>query len=204
MNQLNSICVFCGSSFGKRPEYAEAATALGRELAQRKIRLVYGGGSVGLMGAMATVAESAGGDVLSIIPRALIKRELAGDSIGELVLVDTMLERKTIMAQKADAFLTMPGGFGTFDELFEMVTWGQLGVQAKPMGLLNVAGYFDAMVQQIDHAIAEGFIQAEYRDLLVEAEQPNALLDKLIRQEVPSGITQWIDKKQGKSSPETN
>ena len=196
MNKLHSICVFCGSSFGKRPEYTEAAKTLGTELAERQIRLVYGGGSVGLMGVMATAAEEAGGAVLSIIPRALVKRELAGDSIGELVIVETMLERKTMMAHESDAFITMPGGFGTLDELFEMVTWGQLGVHVKPLGLLNIAGYFDALLQQIEHAIGEGFIHAKYRGLLVEAEQPQSLIDQLAQQKLPDGITRWIDEEQ--------
>ena len=172
MNSLHSICVFCGSSSGTKAVYSDAAVALGRAMAQRQIGLVYGGGSVGLMGAIARTVADGGAPVKGIIPRALQPRELAGETIGELHVVDSMHERKLLMARHADAFIAMPGGFGTMDELFEVVTWGQLGIQRKAIGLLNVNGYWDPMLAWIEHALNEQFIRPHHRNLIVVADEP--------------------------------
>ncbi len=150
MNQIRSICVFCGSSTGSKDVYRLAAETLGRELVSRGIRLVYGAGSVGLMGVLARTVHDRGGDVLGIIPEPLTTREMAGDSIGETIVVQTMHERKALMNEHSDAFIAMPGGFGTMDELFEAITWGQLGIHRKPIGLLNINRFFDPVLQWID------------------------------------------------------
>lgn len=192
-HELTSVCVFCGASAGQRPAYSEVAAAMGRTLAARGLNLVYGGGSVGLMGILARTAEEHGCHVTSVIPRSLMTRELTGALIGEPVIVDTMLQRKTIMAQRSDAFITMPGGFGTLDEFFEMITWGQLGIHAKPLGILNVAGYYDALLQMIDHAVAEGFIRPKHRKLIVDSADPDELLTKLETQDLPDGLVKWMD-----------
>ena len=192
MNSLHSICVFCGSSSGTKAVYSDAAVALGRAMAQRQIGLVYGGGSVGLMGAIARTVADGGAPVKGIIPRALQPRELAGETIGELHVVDSMHERKLLMARHADAFIAMPGGFGTMDELFEVVTWGQLGIQRKAIGLLNVNGYWDPMLAWIEHALNEQFIRPHHRNLIVVADEPVALLDLLAQHEPPAGLTKWL------------
>lgn len=192
-HELTSVCVFCGANAGQLPVYNEVAAAMGRILAERNLSLVYGGGSVGLMGILARTAAEHGCHVTSIIPRSLMTRELSGELIGEPIIVDTMLQRKTIMAQRSDAFITMPGGFGTLDELFEMITWGQLGIHAKPLGILNVAGYYDPLLQMIDHAVDHGFIRPKHRQLVVSSTEPADLLDKLEQQELPEGLVKWID-----------
>ena len=189
----DNINVFCGSSPGNGPIFMEVADALGTELARRDIGLVYGGGSAGLMGAVARAADGAGGRVLGVIPAALAPKELSGESIGELRVVDTMHERKAIMAAESDAFIAMPGGFGTLDELFEVMTWVQLGIQNKSIGLLNVNGYFDPIVAWIDQAIGHGFVQSRHRDLIVVASDPVELLDRLIEHEPPAGLTRWMN-----------
>ena len=189
----NNINVFCGSSPGNGPIYMDVADALGTELAKRSIGLVYGGGSGGLMGAVARAADGAGGRVLGVIPAALAPKELSGESIGELRVVDTMHERKAIMAAESDAFIAMPGGFGTLDELFEVMTWVQLGIQNKSIGLLNVDGYFDPIVAWIDQAIEHGFVRSRHRDLIVVASDPVELLDRLIEHEPPAGLTRWMN-----------
>ena len=189
----DNINVFCGSSPGNGPVYVAVADALGTELARRGIGLVYGGGSGGLMGAVARAADGAGGRVLGVIPAALAPKELSGESIGELRVVDTMHERKAIMAAESDAFIAMPGGFGTLDELFEVMTWVQLGIQNKSIGLLNVDGYFDPIVAWIDRAIEHGFVRSRHRDLIVVASDPVELLDRLIEHEPPAGLTRWMN-----------
>jgi len=193
MNQISSVCVFCGANAGNRPIYRQTAIALGQALAARKLQLVYGGGSVGLMGVLAQTALAHGCAVTGVIPKSLLGRELAGELIGEAVIVETMHERKAIMARHSDAFITMPGGLGTLDELLEMLTWGQLGIQAKPVGVLNIAGYFDPLLQMLDRAVAEGFIRPHHRQLLVSADAPLALIDKLTTQELPAALVQWMD-----------
>ncbi len=189
----DNINVFCGSSPGNGPIYMDVAQALGTELARRGIGLVYGGGSGGLMGAVARAADGAGGRVLGVIPAALAPKELSGESIGELRVVDTMHERKATMAAESDAFIAMPGGFGTLDELFEVMTWVQLGIQDKSIGLLNVDGYFDPIVAWIGQAIEHGFVRSHHRDLIVVASEPVELLDRLIEHEPPAGLTRWMN-----------
>jgi uncharacterized protein (TIGR00730 family) len=195
-NKPDNINVFCGSSPGNGSIYMAMADALGTEMACRGIGLVYGGGSSGLMGAVATAVERNGGHVLGVIPAALAPRELSGDSIGELHVVDTMHERKAIMAEESDAFIAMPGGFGTLDELFEVITWVQLGIQSKSIGLLNVNGYFDPIVAWIDQAIEHGFVDSKHGDLIVVASDPVTLLDLLTNHEPPTGLTRWMNLEQ--------
>jgi len=173
---LHSICVFCGSSAGARGEYAAAAQAMGNLLAQRGIRVVYGGGNVGLMGVLADAALAAGGQVLGVIPQMLVDRELAHRGIGELRIVGSMHERKALMAELSDAFIALPGGMGTFEELCEVLTWAQLGIHAKPVGILNTRGYYDALIQLFDRALSEQFLRPEHRRLLLTAAEPAELL----------------------------
>lgn len=177
---MESVCVYCGSSPGRRPTYREAARALGRTLADRGLRLVYGGGSVGLMGALADAALGAGGDVVGVIPEALVDREEAKEAV-ELRVVASMHERKQEMVSLADAFVALPGGLGTVEELFEVLTWAQLGIHDDPIGLLEVEGYFDALLEWFDHAVAEGFVSDAHRELLVSAGDPTTLLDAMER-----------------------
>ena len=193
--KMNRICVFCGSALGARPEYGAQARALGQVLAARGIGLVYGGGGIGIMGAVADGVLDAGGDVIGVIPYALSGKERAHPR-AELRIVNTMHERKAMMAELSDAFAVLPGGFGTFDEMFEIVTWAQLGIHRKPVGLLNVAGYFDPLLGMVDRAIAEGFIVSRYREMLVLENDPAALLDRLAAHRPPESIVQWLDMKQ--------
>jgi uncharacterized protein (TIGR00730 family) len=192
---MQSVCVFCGSSAGARPEYAEAARRLGAALARRGLGLVYGGGHVGLMGVLADAALAAGGAVVGVIPQALVDRELAHGRLTELLVVGTMHERKALMADRADAFAALPGGFGTADELFEILTWAQLGLHAKPVGLLNVAGFFGPLLGWVDAAVCEGFLRPEHRDLLAVAGEPEALLELLLSRRVGPLPPKWIDAK---------
>lgn len=187
-HQLKTICVFCGGNPGNRPSYAEQAVAFGQELAARGQALVYGGGSVGLMGKVARSALDHGCSVVGIIPEHLTTKELMGYPIGELIVVATMHERKARMAALADAFVALPGGFGTLDELFEGVTWGQIGLHNKPIGLLNVEGFFDPLLHYIDHCVAEGFIRPLHRKLLLVDDDPARLLDRLATHQPPPGL----------------
>lgn len=191
MRELQSVCLFCGASAGTEPIYVERAGEMGKVLAERNLRLVYGGGSIGLMGALAQAVSTSGGDILSVIPRSLVVKEITGESFGELVLCDTMLERKEIMADSSDAFITMPGGYGTLDELFEMLTWTQLGIHSKPIGLLNINGYFDPLIAMIDSMVASGFVRETHRALLISDDDPRSLLDRLVQQELPQSIIEW-------------
>ena len=194
-NPIRTICVFCGSSYGKQPAYTEAAVQLGQLLVQQGIGLVYGGGGVGLMGVIARTIVEGGGHVTGVLPTALMSKELPvarslEQNHGELILVETMHERKALMAQRADAYIAMPGGYGTLDELFEAVTWNQLGVQRKPIGVLNVAGYFDALLAWIDRAADDGFVSDKYRNMLIVEATPAALLTRLRDHTPPPGILQ--------------
>jgi uncharacterized protein (TIGR00730 family) len=181
-----ALCVFCGSSPGTRVEYVSAAVRLGEELARRKIDLVWGGGRVGLMGAVADAVLAAGGRAVGVIPRALTERELAHAGATHMHVVETMHERKALMAQLSDAFVALPGGFGTLDELCEILTWRQLGLHEKPIGLLDAAGYFGPLAAAFDHAVAEGFVQERHRSLLLLEQDPARLLDRLL--EGPAGM----------------
>ncbi|SEP52671.1 TIGR00730 family Rossman fold protein [Amycolatopsis saalfeldensis] len=172
------VCVFCGSSMGLSPVYAEAAAALGKELAQRGIGLVYGGASVGTMGAVADAALAAGGEVIGVIPEALSRVEIAHAGLTELHVVPDMHQRKAKMAALSDAFLALPGGAGTLEELFEVWTWAQLDLHAKPIGLVDVAGYYAPLMSFAEHMVTEGFLGAGYRDLLTIDADAAKLLDR--------------------------
>lgn len=175
-SRLHSICVFCGSSVGSRPEYAAAAADLGQMLAGQGVRVVYGAGNVGLMGVLADAALAAGGQVVGVIPQMMVDRELAHRGLTELRIVGSMHERKALMAELSDAFLALPGGLGTFEELGEVLTWAQLGIHQKPCGCLNVCGYFDGLTRMLDHAVGEGFLGTKQRRLLISASDPAELL----------------------------
>jgi uncharacterized protein (TIGR00730 family) len=176
---MKRILVFCGSSPGRRPEYVAAAAELGRLLAERGLGLVYGGASVGLMGAVADAALGSGGEVIGVIPRRLVESEIAHAGLSDLRVVETMHERKALMAELSDAVIALPGGTGTLDELFEMVTWSQLGLHRKPIGLLDVAGYWEHLLAFLDHMVDERFIYAEHRDGLLVERGAAPLLERL-------------------------
>jgi uncharacterized protein (TIGR00730 family) len=189
---MKRICVFCGSSPGTRPAYLEAARTVGSTLARRGIGLVYGGGSVGLMGAVADAALAAGGEVTGVIPRALQLRELAHAGLTRLHVVTSMHERKARMADLADAFLALPGGMGTLEELSEILTWAQLGLHAKPCGLLDVRGYYRPLVAFFDHAVADGFLRPEHRRMVMVGDDVEALLASFAAYRPPA-VERWID-----------
>ncbi len=176
---MKNICIYCGSSRGTNPEYATLARRLGGILAGKKFGLVYGGGRVGLMGIVADAVLQGGGRVVGVIPEALATQEVAHDGLTELHVVAGMHERKALMADRADAFLTLPGGIGTFEEFFETLSWAALGLHHKPMGVLNVAGYFDPLLALLDHGIAERFVRREILDLLVVSADPEVLIAEL-------------------------
>jgi uncharacterized protein (TIGR00730 family) len=187
------LCIFCGSSRGARPEYAEATVELARLLAERGIGIVYGGASVGLMGLLADTAMEAGGEVVGVIPNALERKEIARHGLTELHIVDSMHERKALMAELSDAFIALPGGSGTLEELFEVFTWSQLGLHRKACALLNVAGYYDGLATFLDHAVEERFLRAEHRAMLLCERTPASVLDALERFEPPL-VDKWIDR----------
>jgi uncharacterized protein (TIGR00730 family) len=186
------ICVFCGAASGRAPTYAAAARDLGELLAKRGIGLVYGGGNVGLMGELADAVLDAGGQAIGVIPQQLVDREIAHAGLTELHVVENLHQRKALMAELADAFLTLPGGIGTMEELFEVWSWGKLGLHSKPCGLLNVDGYFDSLRRLTDQMVTEGFLEPDYREMLLIEEQPSVLLDRLATY-VPSGRWRTAD-----------
>ena len=190
---MQRICVFCGSSSGSRPLYAEMARAVGQELAARGLGLVYGGSSVGLMGALADAALAAGGEVIGVLPRGLFLREVAHRGLTDLREVGSMHERKALMSELADGFLALPGGFGTCDELFEMLTWAQLGLHHKPVGLLDVEGFFTSLLAFVRHAAQEGFLPLAHVDVLLRAETPAAMLDQLLAYQPSALPDKWPD-----------
>ncbi len=192
MNDLRSICVFCGANEGKHAYFLEAALQLAAQLVEQEIDLVYGGGSIGLMGVIAEAVNAGGREVLGIIPRSLKTKEVVGKVYGELVVVETMHERKALMAQHADAFIAMPGGFGTLDELFESITWGQLGIHQKPIGLLNVRGYFDPLLAWVDQAVDAGFVRDRHRDLFISSGDSAELIQRLRAYEAPPSVVKWL------------
>lgn len=191
MSTLQSVCVFCGSNPGRDPVYERAARAMGETLAARRIKLIYGGGGIGLMGAIANAAMDAGGEVIGVIPHALRQKELAYHKLTELHVVDTMHQRKQMMADLSQGFIAMPGGFGTFEELCETITWAQLGLHNKPIGMLNVNGYYDGMLAMFDHAAAEGFVSQRHRQMILASPDPNGLLDEMMAYEGPP-TEQWL------------
>jgi len=192
---VKRVCVFSGSSPGADLAYRAAATDLGHRVAERGIELVYGGASVGLMGAVADAALEGGGHVIGVIPQPLVDREIAHPGLGDLRIVDSMHERKAVMAELADAFVALPGGVGTLEELFEVYTWNQLGLHAKPLGLFNVRGYFDGLARFLDHAVAERFVTPQHRAMLLVEEKLDVLLDGLAGWGAPSQ-PKWIDRAQ--------
>jgi uncharacterized protein (TIGR00730 family) len=190
--ELSSICVFCGSNAGANPAYLRAAEAVGRGLARRGVRVVYGGGKVGMMGAVADAARAVGGEVVGVIPQAIFDLEIGHTGLDDLRVVGSMHERKALMAELSDAFVALPGGIGTLEELFEVYTWAQLGIHAKPLGLLDVAGYFQPLAGFLDHAVQERFLRPETRTLLAVSEDLDELLAALEASE-PVTLRKWID-----------
>ena len=193
---MTRLCVFCGSSAGTRPEYAEAARTFALELARRKLGLVYGGGSVGIMGILADAALAAGVEVIGVIPRPLAARELAHTALTELKVVDSMHERKATMAALADGFVALPGGLGTFEETLEILTWAQLGIHTKPVAALNTAGYWDGLIRLLGHAVAEGFVRREYAALLLFGGTPADVLDRMEAWRPPDIPRAWLSPSQ--------
>lgn len=182
---FRSICVFCGSSRGRGTRYADAAAAMGRTLAERGIGLVYGGAHIGTMGVVADAALAAGGSVVGVIPESMVEREIAHSGLTELHVVADMHQRKAMMAELADGFVALPGGAGTLEELFEIWTWAQIGLHAKPIGLLDVAGFYRPLTAMVDHMVTEGFLRPAYRDTLAVETDPARLLDLLAGQPAP-------------------
>lgn len=195
MSTLKSICVFCGSKSGSNQQYQQSAIELGRLMAQRKITLVYGGGSVGLMGVIADAVLESGGQVIGVIPRQLATRELLHPGVTEMHVVEDMHTRKAKMSECSDAFIAMPGGFGTLEELFEVVSWVQLGIYSKPIGLLNTAGFYDPLLNLVEHCIETEFIKPKYRDLIISDVTPSTLVDHLARHTLPN-IEKVLDPEQ--------
>ena len=189
------ICVFCGSSPGARRGYAEAAKSLARYLAANKITVVYGGGNVGLMGTLADATLEAGGEIMGVIPEALRNRELSHTRLPDLRVVGSMHERKAMMAELSDAFIAMPGGFGTFEEFCEVVTWTQLGLHRKPCGLLNVEGYYEPLLALFDHAEAEQFVKPAHRQMVISESSPQLLVERLLAYELPV-VSKWIGRQE--------
>lgn len=189
---MRAICVFCGASAGDRPAYTGAARALAALLAQRDLTLVYGGGSIGLMGILADAALAAGGRVIGVLPEHLSRREVAHAGLTEMHIVGSMHERKALMARRADAFIALPGGLGTLEELFEVLTWSQLGLHGKPCALLNVGGYYDSMIAFLDQATARGFVQPRHRDMLLIDSDPARLLEHIGAYVAPD-VEKWLD-----------
>jgi uncharacterized protein (TIGR00730 family) len=192
---MKSVCVFCGSNPGNDPVYAEGARAMGAEIARRGLVLVYGGGAVGLMGIVADAALEAGGEVHGIIPEALCRKEVGHRALTRLEVVDTMHTRKARMAELSDGFIAMPGGIGTFEELFEIWTWGQLGIHSKPLGMLNVAGFYDPLAAFLDGTVEAGFLKQPHRAMAMTDTHPATLLDRM-EQYVPAQTYKWVEKEQ--------
>ena len=186
---LRSLCVYCGSSTGHDPAYADAARSLGKQMAERGLSLVYGGGHVGLMGIIADAVLSAGGEVTGVIPKALMDAEVGHGRLTKLHVVKDMHERKALMAELAGGFIALPGGIGTLEELFEVMTWLQLGYHAKPVGVLNVNGFYDGLLAFLDTQRDHGFLRAEHRDLLIADAGPSSLLQRMLAFEMPEGVS---------------
>lgn len=191
MIQINSICINCGSSPGLKPDYMESAKKLGILLANKNIRIIYGGANVGLMGQIANTALDNGGEVIGIIPEKIASK-VKHENLTDLITVKTMHERKQMMFDLSDAFIGLPGGFGTLEEMFELLTWSQLGYHTKPCGLLNIAGFFDFLINFIDKAVEQRFIKPEHREMLLKDENPDNLLEKLFNYK-PIVVEKWLD-----------
>lgn len=188
---MNSIAVFCGSSRGYDPLYAKQAKELGQLLARREILLVFGGSKVGLMEELSDAVLHEGGKVIGVMPRLLFDKGIGHPGLTEMIVVETMHERKMRMSELCDGIIAMPGGFGTLDECFEMVTWGQLGIHQKPVALLNVNGYYDPMVQMLNHMTTQGFLKEVHRDMLIVSDRPESILERMANYTVPQG-GKWI------------
>jgi uncharacterized protein (TIGR00730 family) len=189
---MRRLCVFCGSSVGGREAYADQARQFGAAMVRRGLGLVFGGGHVGLMGVIADAVLAAGGEAVGVIPQALVDKELAHSGLSTLHVVTTMHQRKALMADLSDGFVALPGGFGTADELFEILTWSQLGLHAKPIGVLNSEGYFDSLLAWLDHVVEEQYVRAGHRRLLLEARTPEQLLDLLLHARPVEEKPKWI------------
>jgi uncharacterized protein (TIGR00730 family) len=189
------ICIFCGSSLGRRPAYAAAAISLAKHLTSRKVGIVYGGGKAGLMGALADAVLEAGGEIIGVMPRVLVAKEIAHTGLKDLRIVNSMHERKALMAELADAFIALPGGYGTFEEFCEVLTWTQIGIQRKPCGLLNVEGYYDGLLRMFDHAVEEQFLKPTHRQMVISDSRPEPLVDRLLNYQPPLE-EKWLDLKQ--------
>jgi uncharacterized protein (TIGR00730 family) len=190
---MRRVCVFCGSRTGTAPGYADGTRGLAEALVRRGLGLVYGAGNVGLMAVLADAVLARGGEVIGVIPQALMDKELAHGGLTQLEIVETMHQRKALMADLADAFVALPGGFGTADELFEILTWAQLGIHRKPVGLLNVGGFFDPLLAWLDHCVREGFIKQQHRDLLENSADVERLFDALSLHHPGPEVTKWAD-----------
>jgi uncharacterized protein (TIGR00730 family) len=190
---MKNICIYCGSAVGTNPEYAATARRLGRVMASQGLGLVYGGGRVGLMGIVADAVLEGGGQAIGVIPEVLAIKEVAHNGLTELHVVADMHQRKALMARRADAFLTLPGGIGTFEEFFETLSWAALGLHQKPLGILNVAGYFDPLLALLDHAVAERFLRPQHLELLITSDDPEALVAELMNRAPPTSSAQRID-----------
>ena len=193
---MRRVCVFCGASPGARPEYAQATTEIARLLAAEGVGVVYGGGGVGLMGVLADAVLAEGGEIIGVIPRALVDREIAHRDVTDMRVVASMHERKALMAELADAFIALPGGLGTLEELFEVYTWAQLGLHRKPCALLNVEGYYDGIADFLSHAVEERFLREEHREMLMVESQPGAVIERLHGFEPDSALPKWIDREE--------
>jgi uncharacterized protein (TIGR00730 family) len=189
------FCVFCGSSSGARESYAAAATSLARHLVANRITIVYGGSQVGLMGKLADAALAAGGEVIGIMPRALVEREVSHPGLSDLRIVGSMHQRKAQMAELSDAFIALPGGYGTLEEFCEVLTWTQLGLHRKPCGILNTEGYYDPLLSLFDRAVTEQFLKPGHRDIVISDSRPESLVSRLLEYEPPL-VDKWIDRKQ--------
>lgn len=192
MSEIHRLAIFCGSNPGARPEYVEAARSLGSLLCKRGIGVVYGGSSVGLMAALADTMLENGGDIIGVIPRMLVEREVANNALSDLRIVESMHERKAMMAELADGFMALPGGIGTLEEFFEIWTWAQLGMHDKPCGLLNVAGYFDGLLEFLDRAVTEKFVRDVHRSMVLVESEPAELLARFEAYDPPR-VVKWIN-----------
>ena len=189
---MKSICVFCGASWGRKKEYEQAAILLSKEIVKRGYRVIYGGSSVGLMGVVADAALEAGGEVIGVMPDALMGKEVDHKGLTELHIVDSMHTRKAMMVDLSDGFVSLPGGAGTMDETFEVWTWGMLGWHGKPSALFNVDGYYDHLIKFLDNMVAESFVKQNHRDMLIVEDQAAVLLDRMEAYQAPQNVGKWI------------
>jgi hypothetical protein len=192
---MQALCIYCGSSPGRRPEYADAARSMAGALVERNIKLIYGGGSVGLMGTLADAVLQQGGQVEGVIPEALLRKEVGHQQLSKLHVTHSMHERKMLMADLADGFIALPGGLGTLEELFEIWTWAQLGFHRKPCGMLNVTGFFDPLISFLDHTVSEQFVKATHRSILIVAQDPADLLDRMAAY-TPPATAKWVNRRE--------